>query len=489
MRKYFGIILVAFIGGGLSSFIFSKVITQKSNYETSEKSIKQDVAFVSNHKIAAENSVDFTYAAEMSVNAVVHIKTVGVLETSNYYYWDPFREFFYGNGNRHHQHVQKYTSTGSGVIISNDGFIVTNNHVVKDAEKVEVTLNDGKVFAAEVIGADPTTDLALLKIEGEEFPFIPYGNSENLKVGEWVLAVGNPFNLTSTVTAGIVSAKGRDINILENDKSGLPAIESFIQTDAAVNPGNSGGALVATTGELVGINTAIKSNTGSYTGYSFAIPINIVKKVVDDLLEFGQVQRAFIGVSIKNIDSEIAQTNNLSDYKGVYVAEVVDGGAAKDAGLEPRDIITKVGNVSVNNVPELQEQVSKFRPGDNIVITALRNKKEKEFTLTLKNKDGSTTLVKKETPKVSQALGAEFAEISDDEKRKLKINSGIKITQMSGGKLRSSGIREGFIITKIDKKPINNFDDLNQSLANKKGGVLIEGIYPNGMKAYYGFGI
>lgn len=491
MKKYIGLLLAAIIGGA-SSTLLNSYLNKAENTQISQNKkdvIHQDVTFVNNHRIAAEKSVDFTYAAEMSINAVVHVKTTGITRSNDYYYWDPFREFFYGNRGQQRHNIQQYSSTGSGVIISTDGFIVTNNHVVKDAEKIEITLNDGQSFDAEIIGLDPTTDLALLKISGSDFPFIPYGNSENAKIGEWVLAVGNPFNLTSTVTAGIISAKGRDINILDNNNVGLPAVESFIQTDAAVNPGNSGGALVATTGELLGINTAIKSNTGSYAGYSFAIPVNIVKKVVDDLLEFGEVQRAFIGVSIRNIDSELAKEKNISNYKGVYISDLMDGGSGKNAGLKAGDIITKIGNINVTNVPELQEQVSKFRPGDQLIATVVRDNVEKEFTLTLTNKFGNTDLVKKENKEISRALGAEFAEITADEKSKLKINTGVKITNINGGKLRSVGIQEGFIITKVDKKPVNNFDELVQLLNGKKGGVLIEGVYPNGMKAYYGFGM
>ncbi|PCJ88440.1 MAG: deoxyribonuclease HsdR [Flavobacteriales bacterium] len=489
MKKFVGLMLAATLGGIVSTGVYKYFEEKKITAELPQKTIQQNVKLVNYPKVAPETLTDFSYAAELSVNAVVHVKTSVNMEYSDYYYFDPFREFFFGEKAQPKKHYQPQRASGSGVIISTDGFIVTNNHVIRDAEKVEVTLNDKKTYKAEVIGTDPTTDIALLKIDGQNLPYIPYGNSDDVRVGEWVLAVGNPFNLTSTVTAGIVSAKGRDINILQNGPEGISAVESFIQTDAAVNPGNSGGALVSTTGNLIGINTAIKSNTGSYTGYSFAIPVNIVKKVVNDLLEYGEVQRAFIGVSIRNIDEELAEEKGFDELNGVYVAGIMKDGAAREAGIETGDIITKVGNVDVDNVPELQEQLSKFRPGDDVLISVKKDGIEKEILLTLKNKFGNTELVKKEHPKSSSTLGAEFASLTSEEIRKLRIKNGIKIKKLNGGKLRSAGIKEGFIITKVDKKPISNFSQLVEALENKKGGVLIEGVYPNGMKAYYGFGM
>jgi len=304
------------------------------------------------------------------------------------------------------------------------------------------------------------------------------------------LAVGNPFNLTSTVTAGIISAKARNINILGNntDKN-LHPVESFIQTDAAVNPGNSGGALVNTKGELVGINSAIASNTGSYTGYSFAIPVNIARKVAADLLEFGEVQRAFIGVSIRDLDAGLAKEKNISEIKGVYVDGLTMGGSAEEAGVKNGDVILKVGEVNVNNVPELQEQVSRYRPGDVINVTLKRNKEVKVIKLTLKNKDGDVSVVEKSRPEAITSLGALFEPASKAEMKKLNIENGVKVTQLQAGKLLSIGVQEGFIITGVDKKKIYSTKDIEAALENKRGGVLIEGVYPNGMKAYYGFGI
>jgi Do/DeqQ family serine protease len=381
-------------------------------------------------------------------------------------------------------------STGSGVIVSQDGYIVTNNHVVDGAEKIEITLNDKRTYTADLIGKDPATDLALLKIKETGLPFMGYGNSDDVKVGEWVLAVGNPFNLTSTVTAGIVSAKGRNINILDNNPSkGQFPIESFIQTDAAVNPGNSGGALVNTRGELVGINSAIASNTGSYTGYSFAIPVNIARKVVADLLEFGEVQRAFIGVNIQDLDAKLAKEKSINELKGVYVSGLSSGGAGEEAGIKEGDVITKIGDVNVNNMPELQEQISRFRPGNKVMITLKRNNQEKILPVVLKNKNGNTSIVEKQKVEVVSALGATFENVDEKDMKKLGIDYGLKINKLSAGKLLSAGIKEGFIITSVDKKKITSVDDIKTALETKKGGVLIEGIYPNGMRAYYGFGM
>ncbi|MGR6088431.1 MAG: Do family serine endopeptidase [Arcticibacter sp.] len=422
----------------------------------------------------------FVAASDATVPAVVHVKTTYSV-SSNSGYVNPFQDFFWGN--RGYGNPQPARSAGSGVIITDDGFIVTNNHVVENSDRVEVTLHDKRTLQAKVIGTDPSTDLALLKIEDKGLPYLPYGNSDDVKVGEWVLAVGNPFNLTSTVTAGIVSAKARNISILPDQQ--FP-IESFIQTDAAVNPGNSGGALVNTDGSLIGINTAIASSTGSYSGYSFAIPVNIVRKVVSDLIEYGKVQRAFIGVSIRDIDSKLAEEKGFKKLNGVYVAGLTEGGAAESAGIEEGDIILTVGGVPVNSSPELQEQVSKYRPGDKVEVAINRNGVSKNVIVTLRNKDGDTRVVKNESV---STLGAEFEIVSREEGAKLGIRSGVKISKLDSGKLRNAGIREGFIIQSIDNRPVSTPDDIVNILNSKKGGVLIEGVYPNGTRAYYGFGL
>lgn len=362
--------------------------------------------------------------------------------------------------------------------------------MVEGADKIQVHLNDNRMYEGTVVGRDPSTDIALLKINAENLSSVSYGNSDNVRVGEWVLAVGNPMNLTSTVTAGIVSAKARNINLLQYDPTrDVFPIESFIQTDAAVNPGNSGGALVNVNGDLVGINTAIASNTGTYTGYSFAVPVNIVKKVAADLLEFGSVQRAYLGVSIRDMDQKLADETKVGQIRGVYVNGVSDGGAAQQSGMKAGDVIMKVGNIDVNNVPQLQEQVSKFRPGNKVPVTVMRSGEEKVFDMTLRGKEG-TTVAKVETRSEGMtALGAELRAVTSDEMKALAIQNGVKVTSINGGKFRSSGIREGFIITRIDQEAVNRPEDVERILANKKGGVLIEGVYANGTKAYYGLGL
>lgn len=430
---------------------------------------------------------DFVASAEKSVNSVVHIKTI--VEGENNLSYDPFQDWFFGGRQRQPYMMQ---GSGSGVIISGDGFIVTNNHVVNGATKIEVVLNDKRTYTAEIIGNDPTTDLALLKIKESNLPFVTYGNSDNVKVGEWVLAVGNPFNLNSTVTAGIVSAKGRNINILEHNGNGnLAPIESFIQTDAAVNPGNSGGALVSTTGELVGINTAIASNNGAYQGYAFAIPVNIVKKVVADLIEYGTVQRAFIGLSIQDIDSKFAEEKRIKQLKGVYINGLTEKGAGEEAGIRIGDVVTKIESVAIKSTSELLEQIGKYRPNDKINVTLIRNEKEMILPVTLKNKENGLSIIKK--PEVNRtsisSLGAAFEELTPEDMAKYKIQGGVKIVKLDNGKLAAAGIKEGFIITSVDKKKVNTIKDIQTLLENKSGGVLIEGIYPNGMRAYYGFGL
>lgn len=449
-----------------------------------EQSAPAPAAFVSLPSSGAAPivAVDFTEAAERSVNAVVHVTTETTINVR-----DPFADFFWGYRAPSQQRQQQ--GAGSGVIISADGYIVTNNHVVEGADKIKVHLNDRRQFDARIVGRDPSTDIAVLKVEGADLATLEYGNSDEVKVGEWVLAVGNPMNLTSTVTAGIVSAKARNINLLQYDPSrDVFPIESFIQTDAAVNPGNSGGALVNAKGELVGINTAIASNTGQYTGYSFAVPVNIVKKVAGDIVEYGSVQRAYLGVSIRDMDQALAQELRMEKPRGVYVNGLTDGGAAADAGLEKGDVITRVGSIAVNNVPQLQEQVGKFKPGDRVPVTVLRNGAERVVELTLRGREGSTTASKTRSERL-ETLGAELRAASDDELSALRLKNGVKVASVNGGKFRASGIREGFIITRIDQQQVSTPADVEKAISNKRGGVLVEGVYPNGTKAYYGLGL
>ncbi len=422
-------------------------------------------------------TMDFTSAAAATVNAVVHVKITAMRQREV----NPLYEFFFGITPE--SEPQPVTGFGSGVIISDDGYIVTNNHVISGSDEIEVAMNDRRVFTAKKIGADPTTDLALIKIDAEELPKVSYGDSDDLQLGEWVLAVGNPYNLTSTVTAGIVSAKARNINILRNQFS----IESFIQTDAAVNPGNSGGALVNTAGQLVGINTAIASRTGTYSGYSFAVPVSIVQKVVSDLIEFGEVQRAILGVTIRDVTSALAEEEDLENTKGVYVADVTDTGAAKDAGIKSGDVILSIDDVSVNSVSQLQEQVSKYRPKDKVKVILRRNGDLKQFDVVLRNMEGTTDIVK--TNEVIEILGAQFEPLTNAEKRKLGIDNGVLVTDLKPGKFMKVGIREGFVVTSINKTPVNSVKDITDILSDVDGGVIIEGVYGDGTKSYYAFGM
>lgn len=480
--SYFG---MALAGGLLALGVHDHFLANKGDRFASSTTTTVPVRMVSlpNGEGGTTLAADFTAAAEKTVNAVVHVTTEATVEQQR----DPLAEFFWGYRQAEPQQVR---GAGSGVIISDDGYIVTNNHVVEGADKIQVHLNDKRQFDATVIGRDPSTDIALIKIDSKGLPTLAFGNSDNVKVGEWVLAVGNPMNLTSTVTAGIVSAKARNINILQYDPSkDIFPIESFIQTDAAVNPGNSGGALVNASGDLVGINSAIASTTGAYTGYSFAIPVNIVRKVTGDLMEFGSVQRAYMGVSISDIDQDMAKQYDLDRLKGVYVKGVTEGGAAEKAGLKGGDVIVKVGSMDVDNVPELQEQVGRFRPGDKVAVTYLRGDKEQVADMTLLGKEGTAKLTSEKESAVNTVLGAQLAPATLDELKALHLENGVKVVGLNAGKLRSAGIREGFIITRIDQTPVKDAKDIARALQDRQGGVLIEGVYPNGTKAYYGLGV
>ena len=435
-----------------------------------------------------DQNVDFTGASENTINSVVHV-TTKVVQTT--FQRDIFQEFFYGPGAGGREFKQYGSGAGSGVIVSSEGYIVTNNHVIENASEIEVILNDNSKYTAKVVGADPATDIAVLKIEGSGFQPIPLGNSDDLKIGEWVLAVGNPFNLTSTVTAGIVSAKARNINLL-SERSGkeIVPIESFIQTDAAVNPGNSGGALVNTRGELVGINTAIASQTGSYSGYSFAVPVNLVQKVMRDLIDYGIVQRGYLGVQISDITQEIKEKNKLPNLKGVFLAKVIEDGSADKAGLKDGDVILKIGNKEVNSVASMQEEIGKRRPGDKVSVT-IRKKDGDEVIkeLVLRNKEGETTLVSKEEIKKNVALGATFAQLTDKEKKELNISYGVKIKTLATGKIKSLGLTEGTIITKINNEPIETVEQLTTKLNAMNRGILLEIMSESGKRDYVGFGL
>lgn len=438
---------------------------------------QQPMRYVNLPSNSGEQLPDLTFAAENSIHAVVHIATQS-MRGGGWSSGNPFFDEFFG---LRQQEPQIARGFGSGVVLSEDGYIVTNNHVIERAQNIKVILNNKQEFDARLVGADPSTDLALLKVDADNLPYLTYGNSDELRLGEWVLAVGNPFNLTSTVTAGIISARARNLGINADQYS----IESFIQTDAAVNPGNSGGALVNQSGKLVGINTAIASRTGSYAGYSFAVPVSIVQKVVEDLKEFGEVQRALLGVNIRDVDATLVKDEGLDVVEGVFVAAVTETGAAKDAGIKEGDVIISVAGNPVNSSAELQEKVSLYRPGDDVKIVVKRNGDRKQFTVTLRNKHGDTQIVRDNVT----VLGAGFEAIGMNDKRKLNIEYGIKIKDLDKGKLKDAGLSEGFIITHVNKKPIYEVNDLKREIGNAKGGILVEGVYPNGELAYFVFGV
>lgn len=431
----------------------------------------------------SQNYPDLTYAAENAVKAVVNIEKTEEVQYSRQS--DPFFDFFFGPQGGGSMQPQERRSGGSGVIISEDGYIVTNNHVVENASKLRVKLNDNRVFDAKIIGTDPTTDVALIKIEGEKLPTIPFGSSDALRLGEWVLAIGSPFDLQSTITAGIVSAKARQLNVIPNEFS----IESFIQTDAAVNPGNSGGALVNTRGELVGINTVIKSSTGSYIGYSFAVPESIVKKVVIDLKEYGIVQRAMLGISYRPVDQtfidEQGEETGIKEIGGAYVASVDPEGAASAAGIRKGDVIVSINGVKINDRATLSEQIGKHRPNDKVKISVKRGDDMKHFEVTLRNKAGKAELISKDDIDVEQVLGGKFAAVNERAMRELDIKGGLQVVQIKqGGLLAKARVREGFIITHINDRQIRSVNDLtkiNEKIAS------IDGIYPNGRAASYTF--
>jgi serine protease Do len=474
MRRSFILILlavvIACIGGVVGSIVTIRFLNEENSaYQSIEQ--RQQLVLANNKVDTAfrvPKGIDFMSAAKQVTAGVVHIRTA------------------YGAGDFSLNPLQNYEqpvhSSGSGVIISDDGYIVTNNHVIEDATNIEVVMNNNQRYYAKVVGADPSTDLALLKIKAKTLPFVRYGNSDNVLPGEWVLAVGNPFDLNSTVTAGIVSAKARNIGILRDRNS--YQVEAFIQTDAAVNPGNSGGALVNLSGELIGINTAIATSTGSYQGYSFAIPVSLVKKVMDDLLEFGKVQRGLLGIEIADVNALIAESLNLPVNQGVLVNQVREGSAAKESGIIAGDVIVGIDGQTVNSVSELQEWVARNRPGEEIAVTFIRNGEKHQVNATLKNTDGRRSLEKKE---INYSIsGADFEDVPYRELAKLMLEGGVRVKSMDDGKWKKGGMKENFIIAYIDKVPVENVEDLNRILEYKKGGMLVEGVYASGQKGTYG---
>ncbi len=449
--------------------------------------------------------LDFSVVAEEVMDAVVHIKSTQTYNNNNIAYHqsptpfddlfgggDLFQEFFTPRNFQQRSPNRKRSpqvkmGQGSGVIISEEGYIVTNNHVIADADDLEVTLHDNRTYKAKVIGTDPTTDLALIQIKERNLPTLPLVNSDEVKVGQWVMAIGNPFNLNSTVTAGIVSAKGRNINILREQF----AVESFIQTDAAINPGNSGGALVNLDGGLIGINTAIASPTGAYSGYGFAVPTNIVSKVVEDLIKYGVVQRGVLGIMIRTVDGNLKKDKDLSVVSGAYVDSLMENSAAGAAGILAGDVVVAIDDILVESSPKLQEVIARHRPGDDIEVKVNRNGKEKTFRVTLNNRKGNTNIVKKEHKEILSILGANLVTIDAALAKKLDLKGGVKVTELYRGKLRQqTDIRLGFIITKVDGQFVKTMEAFIEKLDGKKGGVMLEGVYEDiPGEFYYAFGL
>jgi Do/DeqQ family serine protease len=463
-------LLVALFGALAGLFIYTRFLDRGKlviGAEKEKQEIRDNARYTSMVPQSGVN--DFTYAAELTVHAVVHVKTKATLNTG---YSNPLYEFFYGPGASRPREVRGF---GSGVIVTADGYIVTNNHVIEDADEVDVTLNDKHTYSADVVGRDPSTDIALLKIKASGLPYIKFGDSDAIRLGEWVLAVGNPFNLTSTVTAGIVSARGRSLGLLDNQYR----IESFIQTDAALNPGNSGGALVNVQGELIGITTAIISPSGAYAGNSFAVPASIVKKVYEDLKQFGEVQRGLLGVNITDVTAEIAEKENLKEIKGVYLTGIVDDGAAKAAGLAEKDVVTAINGEPVETTADLQEKVNRYRPGDKVEVTYLRNGKEGNKTVVLRNIEGGTGVVAPGTQSTS-VFGATFSPVTAGEKEQFRINNGVKITSISDGRFHDLGLGRGTIIIDVNGQKVNSAADIRKATNDEKSLASVEGFTPDG---------
>jgi Do/DeqQ family serine protease len=463
-------LLVALFGALAGLFIYTRFLDRDklvTGSENEKQMIEENARYTSMVPQSGVN--DFTFAAEQTVHGVVHVKTRTTVSSS---YSNPLYEFFYGPGASQPREVRGF---GSGVIVTADGYIVTNNHVIDEADEVDVTLNDKRTFAAEVIGRDPSTDIAVLKVKATGLPYIRFGNSDAIRLGEWVLAVGNPFNLTSTVTAGIVSARGRSLGLLDNQYR----IESFIQTDAALNQGNSGGALVNVRGELIGITTAIISPSGAYAGNSFAVPSSIVKKVYEDLKEFGEVQRGLMGVNITDVTSEIADQENLKEIRGVYLTGVVEDGAAKAAGLEEKDVIIAINGEPVATTADLQERVSRYRPGDRLEVTYLRKGKESKKNVVLRNIEGGTGVVAPGAQS-SSVFGATFTPLTAGERSQFKISDGVKITSISDGRFRDLGLSKGTVIVDVNGQKVNSGSDIRRATSDGKSLTSVEGFTPDG---------
>ena len=490
MNRTIKTLALGILGGavplGVYFLFFSSQFHENNLTFQKSQSLSTPISTVSYDPLTAANSVDFREASAQSVHSVVHVKTKVVRTMVQS---DPFLEFFYGPG-AGRERKQYGEGSGSGVIVSDDGYIVTNNHVINNASEIEVVLNDNTSYKAEIVGTDPSTDLAVLKIDAENLSPMMFGNSDNVQVGQWVLAVGNPFNLNSTVTAGIVSAKARNINIIGSQDKSIMPIESFIQTDAAVNPGNSGGALVNTNGELIGINTAIASQTGNYAGYAFAVPSRLVNKIMRDLIDYGMVQRAFLGVQIAEVNQGLVDEKSLPNTKGVYVAGVNENSGAKNAKIKEGDVILKVGSKEVNSPAQLQEEIGKRRPGDIVSLTIREGNDISIKEVVLKNNEGNTELKTKSEVERYSALGATFSELTKAEKDELNIDHGVKISGISAGKLKALGLTKGMVVTKVNNEKVLSVQQLTSYLKNNNNrGVLLEIMTESGRKDYVGFGL
>lgn len=500
-RTWLAFLLSAVLGSAATVFFLELSESDKSvKVEYIPSTPVQNVSMKANTPREV-TPLDFTAVAESVMPSVVHIKSQSTFSgrqraLDSRQLPDPFRDFFNDDmldrffGPRFWRPYPDAAEgpmvrigTGSGVIINEDGYIVTNNHVIDQADDIEITLDDNRVFKADVIGTDPATDLALLKIDAKNLKALPWVDSDSAKVGEWVLAVGNPFNLNSTVTAGIISAKGRTLNILD-DKA---AVESFIQTDAAINQGNSGGALVNLQGGLVGICSAIASPTGAYAGYGFAVPTNIVRKVVEDLLEFGVVQRGVLGIMIADVNRNVIREKDLAVTSGVYVDSVFENSAAAKAGIKEGDVIQEVDGRKVDKASELRELIARHHPGDKVHIKVDRFGKESDFTVTLNSLEESSGVSRRELPRILLSLGADFEDADERTCKRLGIDGGVKVTKLYPGKLRKTGMREGFIITAVDGKKVERIGELSSRLKQKKEGegVMLEGVYEEGGGTYY----
>lgn len=490
MKKILPLLISGLIGGiaslGLSR-VFQNNDAVSEGYKI-EASRAEPVNYVPNQDQKVVAMANFSTAATRSVEAVVHVKSMSIEKNIVYEYSDPFQDLFglhfgrpfYFGQPREQEQVRQ--SSGSGVIISPDGYIVTNNHVIEGASALEIVLNDNRKYHAEVVGKDPSSDLALLKIDEKELPHVNFEDSDNIKIGDWVLAVGNPFNLSSTVTAGIVSAKARNLNLLK----GKAAIESFIQTDAAVNPGNSGGALVNMDGKLIGINTAIATPTGAFAGYSFAIPANIVSKVVNDLKEFGMVQRAFIGAELSNINNEIADELGLSSTKGVYIQGVAKNGAASLAGIREGDVILAINGLDVATEPQLMEKIAAHRPGDEVMLTISRDNKKKEVAIVLQNEFGKTGITRRNLDTALELLGVDIQELDGKEIRKYGLEKAFQVTRISKGLVsEQTNMQEGFVFYKVNNQPVGSIDNLLNHFYESGDGFMLEGFYPGYYGKYY----